>query len=95
MKRFFAVLLCTLLLVSFNEVGHASAAPPPVKSKVYLKAGKFFVLYTKPAPPFVDENNRLLVPLRTFEDLFGGGISYSDSTKVARLHWLDHEFVFL
>ncbi|WP_342481687.1 copper amine oxidase N-terminal domain-containing protein [Paenibacillus sp. FSL L8-0340] len=95
MKRFFTVLFCALLLVSFNEVGHVSAAPLPVKSKVNLKVGKFFVLYTKPAPPFVDENNRLLVPLRTFEDLFGGEISYSASTKVTRLDWLDHEFVFL
>lgn len=95
MKRFFLSLCCTLLLFTFNEVGKASATSLPAKSTVLLKAGKFFILYTKPAPPFVDENNRLLIPLRSFEDLFGGKVSYSASTKTAKLSWLDHEFQFV
>ncbi|WP_159081800.1 copper amine oxidase N-terminal domain-containing protein [Paenibacillus sp. CAA11] len=94
MKRFILALLGALLLVSFHEAENASANSLPEKSNVYLKAGKFYVLYTKPASPFVDENHRLLVPLRTFEDLFGGQVTYAAATKTAELTWLNHKFMF-
>ncbi|WP_080832875.1 copper amine oxidase N-terminal domain-containing protein [Cohnella massiliensis] len=95
MKRYFIVLLSALLFLTFIQVGNAATVSLPDKSKVFLKAGKFYILYTKPAPPFVDENNRLLVPLRAFEDLFGGDVSYSATTKTAQLSWLGHEFAFV
>ncbi|QHW32902.1 copper amine oxidase N-terminal domain-containing protein [Paenibacillus rhizovicinus] len=95
MKRFLIVLLAALFVLSFHQVSSASAAALPEKSNVYLKAGKFYILYTKPAPPFVDAHNRIVVPLRAFEDLFGGNVAYSASTKTARLTWLDHEFAFV
>lgn len=94
MKKILLTLLCLSIILPFSQLKEASASALPSKAAVYLKAGKFFILYTKPAAPFMDKNQRLLVPLRVFEELFGGKVAYSTTSKTAQLEWLDHQFQF-
>ncbi|WP_334077958.1 copper amine oxidase N-terminal domain-containing protein [Paenibacillus sanfengchensis] len=93
MKKFITMIL-GLMLLSNLLVLDSSADALPSKSGVHLKVDKFVILYTKPSGPFVDKNHRLLIPLRAYEDLFGGKVTYQTSTKTASLEWLDQKFQF-
>ncbi|MBB3132232.1 hypothetical protein FHS19_006961 [Paenibacillus rhizosphaerae] len=59
---------------------------------IHLKIDKYYILYTQPSSPFVDANNRLLLPLRANQDLMGGVVSYESSTKTATVTLLNHTF---
>lgn len=100
MKKILLSLIVFLLpLLSFSQLANVSAASSvsqlPTNSKVYLKAGPYYILYTHPIAPYLDSNNRLLIPLRAYEDLFGGTVSYQSTTKTAQVKWLDHTFEFV
>lgn len=62
------------------------------ETDVYLKIGDYYILYTKPAAPFLDKKHRLLVPLRSIEDLMGGSVNYDSGSKTATVNWLHHTF---
>ncbi|MEB3101470.1 hypothetical protein [Ferviditalea candida] len=47
--------------VPIQEVAHASTNETPV----LLKVNDFYVLYTTPKAPYIDSNNRLMIPLRS------------------------------
>ncbi len=93
MKKLMLIILGIIILIGTNT-NEASAGSLPESSKVHLKVGPYFVLYTKPVAPLVDQNHRLLVPLRSIEDLFGGKVKYDSSIKTASLSWLGHDFQF-
>ncbi|SFJ48746.1 Copper amine oxidase N-terminal domain-containing protein [Paenibacillus sp. UNC496MF] len=59
---------------------------------IHLKIDPYYILYTQPSAPFVDADNRLLLPLRAYQDLMGGTVSYERSTKAATVTLLDHAF---
>ncbi|MDT3426614.1 hypothetical protein J2Z22_002140 [Paenibacillus forsythiae] len=89
-KAFIATLVAVVFLLPSFSPSYAASQTVPV----HLKAGKFFILYTAPGAPFVDKNNRLLIPLRSISDLFGAKVSYSNLEKAASLEWLGHSFQF-
>jgi len=72
-----------MLLAIVTPPSSAQAAGRTVSSPVHLKINDYYVLYTSPAPPFIDENNRLMVPLRAVGDLLGASVSYDPKTKTA------------
>lgn len=42
---------------------------------------KFFILYTQPSAPYIDQQGRLLIPLRSIQDLMGGKVFLSSLHK--------------
>jgi hypothetical protein len=91
MRRIFIVLMLLTLLFSGHSTVFALASN---ETPIYLKLGKFFVLYTDPVAPFIDGNNRLLIPLNSIQDLMGGTVSFDQTTNVATITWMDHNFEF-
>lgn len=52
---------------------------------VYLKINDYQVIYTYPKSPYVDEKNRLMVPLRSVGELMGFEVRFNHITKTARI----------
>ncbi|WP_060863024.1 copper amine oxidase N-terminal domain-containing protein [Paenibacillus riograndensis] len=50
-----------------------------------MKINDYYVLYTSPKAPYVDKNNRLLIPLRSISELLGATVGYDVTTKVASI----------
>ena len=72
-----------LFLIVMWPSSPALAAGRTVSSPVHLKINDFYVLYTSPAPPFIDENNRIMLPLRAVGHLLGARVTYEPKTKTA------------
>jgi len=95
MKKSFYVfaLLSLFFIVNMMSMNpHVCAAEATKENPIYLKIGKFFVLYTQPASPFVDAKQRILVPLRSIQDLMGGTVDYDQQDKKATVKWVNHTF---
>ncbi|MFC4812901.1 copper amine oxidase N-terminal domain-containing protein [Paenibacillus sp. GCM10023250] len=101
MKRFIFAFLSLVSFFCLSQLNNVSAASStstsslPTYSHVYLKAGPYSILYAHPTAPFVDENDRLRIPLRAFNELFGGSVSYQANSKTAQVVWLGHTFKFV
>lgn len=80
-----AFLIAMICMFPTNTI-HASSSP------ISLKVNQYFVLYTQPSAPFVDSKGRLLIPLRTFEDVLDGEVTYNKNKRSAEVKWLDHTF---
>lgn len=76
----FGVLFLLLIIVPLSS---AQAAERTISSPVYLKINDYYILYTTPTPPFIDKQNRLLIPLRTVSDLLGAKVTYDSRDKTA------------
>lgn len=87
-RVFLAGFILSIICGGANSVQAAGQDDIPI----HLKIEKYFILYTHPAPPFVDANNRLLIPLPAIQDLMGGTVSYDSLTKTAHISLLHHEF---
>ncbi|SDS42538.1 Copper amine oxidase N-terminal domain-containing protein [Paenibacillaceae bacterium GAS479] len=92
---YFVVSCIVFILIATNSLfsnpGTASAEMSKQNS-IHLKMGEFFILYTKPSAPFIDQKKRLMIPLRSIQDLMGGKVSYDEQTKTATVLWLGHTF---
>ncbi|WP_274654610.1 stalk domain-containing protein [Paenibacillus humicola] len=91
-KTSYVSLLFLFLFAIILTVQSGRANASPNNTAINLKIGMFYILYTKPAAPYVDENQRLLVPARTLEDLMGGHVAYDAKSKTATVTWLDHVY---
>ncbi len=73
-----SVMLFSLVL------GSASAASSnTIKARVILKINQYYVLYTSPDVPYIDKQNRFMIPLRAISELLGANVGYDASTKKA------------
>lgn len=83
-KRFI-LMACGLLmfLIIMTSSSPTLAAGNTISSPVHLKINDYYVLYTSPAPPFIDGNNRLMIPLRAVGNLLGARVTYEPKTKTA------------
>lgn len=90
MKPLIAGLLGAILLSAAAPTTSSANAATVVP--VYLKVGKYSILYTKPAAPFADSAHRVQVPLRSIEDLLGGKVKYDPASKTAEVKWVGHTF---
>ncbi|MFB7157357.1 copper amine oxidase N-terminal domain-containing protein [Lysinibacillus sp. NPDC056232] len=70
----------------------ATSSLPDKETPIYLKMDKYFILYTKPSSPFLNQQGRLLVPLRSIQDLMGGEVSYNHHSKTATVKILNNSF---
>ncbi len=94
MKRFIlvlALLACTLIGIPHSTYAQSAVqtSSPPI-----LKINQYYILFTYPASPYVDQNNRVLVPLRSLSDLLGAKVAYDANTKKATIE-LDHHQLIL
>ncbi len=64
------------------------ASSPPI-----LKINQYYILFTYPYPPFIDSQNRVLVPLRSLSDLLGAKVSYDNEKKQANIQLNGHTVI--
>ncbi|OXM14967.1 copper amine oxidase N-terminal domain-containing protein [Paenibacillus herberti] len=86
------ITLMAMMLISVASPPDAASAQANKPTPIHLKIDKYSILYTKPRAPFLDGNNRLLIPLRSIQDLMGGAVSYDPQSKTAIVSWFDHTF---
>ncbi len=82
------LLLTTILIKPIYAAKFATSN----ETEIVLKIGNYYILYTKPASPYIDHKNRLFIPLRSIEDLMGGKVSYDSQSKTATVDWLERSF---
>lgn len=70
-------------------LGSASAAPKTtiIKAPVILKINQYYILYTSPGVPYIDEQNRFMIPLRAISELMGARVDYTAAEKKASIAW--------
>lgn len=78
--RYLLCLLAALLSVPALSVSASSAT---IHSTVLLKLNQFYVIYTSPIAPYVDKENRLMVPLRSLSNLLSADVTYNANSKTA------------
>ncbi|WP_051287303.1 stalk domain-containing protein [Paenibacillus taiwanensis] len=81
------VMIISTLVLCAATVAYASNAETVVlkKAPVHLQINEYNVLFTDPKPPYVDNNNRLMIPLRAISELLGAKVSYSSTDKKASI----------
>ncbi|ALS29885.1 copper amine oxidase [Paenibacillus sp. 32O-W] len=79
------VLLLNALLFIFLLRMPFSVSAAPVKTPVVLQINDYYVLYTFPKAPYVDQNNRLMIPLRAISELLGSNVKYEAKHKRATI----------
>ncbi|GEM_PF-1055485 len=80
--------LCAVLLsgsFAAKPAAAAAAQPVTVEAPVLLKINQYYILYTDPAAPYIDKQNRFMIPLRSISELMGAKVSYNASTKVGKI----------
>jgi hypothetical protein len=88
LKWVFIISLSLFLSCSFNLWARAASPTESFNLPVILKMGRYYVLYTYPKPPYIDPQNRLIVPLGTVcRDLIGAKVNYNPQTKTAIINW--------
>ncbi|MBT2291465.1 copper amine oxidase N-terminal domain-containing protein [Paenibacillus albidus] len=81
LKLGLAVTLASTLLFGFSY--HSFAASTAIKSPVLLQINEYHILYTYPKQPYIDNKQRLIVPLRAVSELLGASVSYNAELKQA------------
>ncbi|KJD47497.1 copper amine oxidase N-terminal domain-containing protein [Paenibacillus terrae] len=88
--NFFICCLITLLCLN-PIIGDATAKSQEVP--IHFKVNNFYILYTQPATPFLDQKGRLLIPLKAVKDLLGGKLAYNAMNKMATVNLLGRSVV--
>ncbi|KAA9004962.1 copper amine oxidase N-terminal domain-containing protein [Paenibacillus spiritus] len=78
-----AVLASTLSWFPSNSSFAAPAAT--TKSPVLLQINDYAVIYTYPKAPYLDRQQRLIVPLRAVSELLGASVTYDAELKQATI----------
>ncbi|AET60304.1 copper amine oxidase N-terminal domain-containing protein [Paenibacillus terrae] len=94
-------ILCKIMLVSalffcfsqeaFTGKLSAESIAPSIQ---FLKINNYYVLFTTPKAPYIDKNNRFMVPLRSINDLLGGHTTYDPTSKTATIQFGTHQIKF-
>ncbi|WPP40156.1 copper amine oxidase N-terminal domain-containing protein [Paenibacillus hunanensis] len=72
---------------TFTQTAIQASSPP------ILKINQYYILFTYPYPPFIDSQNRVLVPLRSLSDLLGAKVSYDTEKKQANIQLNGHTVI--
>ncbi|MFU1796352.1 copper amine oxidase N-terminal domain-containing protein [Paenibacillus azoreducens] len=68
--------------------------PINVNGTSLLKVNDYDVLYCTPIGPYVNEEKRLMVPLRSVAELLGAKVDYNVKLQEAKIKWKSNEIVF-
>lgn len=83
MKIHIALVLLISIFLSVPMVTASAESSQNIDLK--LKLNGAFLIYSKGSMPYIDNNNRTLVPLRIFSDALDGEISWNNDTKTVTL----------
>jgi hypothetical protein len=72
------VFLSTVLAINPN-VSKAN------EGSIFLNVEGYYLLYSTPLAPYIDDNNRMMVPLRSFSKLFGATATYEVASRTATI----------
>ncbi|MDO9534520.1 MAG: copper amine oxidase N-terminal domain-containing protein [Bacillota bacterium] len=87
MKLFRKLSLAGLFILIFT-LASASQLWAATDLPVILKINQYFVLYTHPKAPYLDNQNRLMVPLGMFcRRLLGANVEYDHQTKLITVNF--------
>ncbi|MBO7748738.1 copper amine oxidase N-terminal domain-containing protein [Paenibacillus sp. MWE-103] len=79
-KNFLVAVVFLSVVSAFNpNVSKASGG------SIFLNIEGYFLLYSAPLAPYIDDNNRMMVPLRSFSKLFGATATYEVASKTATI----------
>ncbi|WEK54192.1 MAG: copper amine oxidase N-terminal domain-containing protein [Candidatus Cohnella colombiensis] len=84
MKKYMFLMLVVLLFLSTMPLS-VSAQSLYKENEVLLKLNNGYVLYSDQTMPYVDKNNRTLIPLRMIGDLLGAEVKWDDKKKEAEV----------
>ncbi|AJE54300.1 copper amine oxidase N-terminal domain-containing protein [Paenibacillus polymyxa] len=91
--------LAVLVSAIFGTSSYNATAAPinhsiHVKGTSLLKVNDYDVLYCAPIGPYVNEEKRLMVPLRSVAELLGAKVDYNGKLQEAKIRWSSNEIVF-
>ncbi|WP_025695728.1 copper amine oxidase N-terminal domain-containing protein [Paenibacillus durus] len=83
-NTFLLIVFITSLLTINNPV-HAESYTRDIsyEQQILLNINGFYLLYTTPQAPYIDDDNRTMVPLRSFTKLLGAKATYDALNKTA------------
>ncbi|MWV47100.1 hypothetical protein GRF59_26235 [Paenibacillus sp. HJL G12] len=84
-KFFITAMVAMTVILGFSKNSYASPAIVEKKVPILLQINEYDVLYTFPKQPYLDKNNRLMIPLRAVSELIGGNVSYNQAQKTASI----------
>ena len=92
MKKFARISLSIILTVfmsslALGSISAASSKQTTIKAPVKLKINQYYVLYTTPDVPYIDKQNRFMMPLRAVSELLGADVGYDSESKKATVAW--------
>jgi len=85
--RLLLFFVSSLLFLVITPVSNASDQQLPI----FLKINDYYVLYTDPISPFIDSNNKIVMPIRIFSELIGAGIAYDKKSCSAEIGFSGHK----
>jgi hypothetical protein len=91
MKTNFLICFLITLLCLNPIVGDATAKSQEIP--IHFKVNNFYILYTQPAPPLLDQKGRMLIPLKAVKDLLGGKVAYNAMNKTATVNLLGRSVI--
>ncbi|MCJ8013647.1 copper amine oxidase N-terminal domain-containing protein [Paenibacillus sp. KQZ6P-2] len=88
-KIFIAAMTVIAAFSGLTKHSYASSFTIEKNVPVLLQINEFDVLYTFPKQPYLDENHRLMIPLRAVSELIGAKVSYDSASKTASIQLND------
>ena len=84
--------LSCVLAMGLTNIAYA-ATPVTQKALTQLKVNQFYVLYTAPKAPYIDTQQRLMVPIRSISQLLGAEVTYNFKSKTAKIVFNNHQLL--
>lgn len=85
--------ICLMGLLLFAVAAGAEGKIEAVhEGPVVLKMNDYYIIYTYPKGPYINEDHRLVMPLRSVSDLIGASVAYDGSAGTATVA-LDNDTV--
>lgn len=90
MVRLIRIIVCTMMLGTITWSSTTAEGTPPVngtliQAPVLLKINQYYVLFTAPSVPYIDEQHRLMIPLRAVSELLGTHVAYLPEERTASI----------
>ncbi|OMF42417.1 hypothetical protein KAI37_02060 [Paenibacillus sp. S25] len=91
-KMLFRIMLIGALFFCFSQPNTGKMSAQSIApSTPFLKINNYYVLFTAPKAPYIDQNNRYMVPLRSINDLLGGQTKFNPTSNTATIKFGTHK----